>query len=365
MKKKTIITRASTDADNNDVDDRNNQSDGSSEAGAGDGDGGSGINRDPQKQSQAYPRAVDTAEPMEVDDDGNGAYDGDKSYQNNSGESQQDGFNDDEDVGDDDDGEIVSGESVLHMAIEEKSNAMHRGKSAEFDRVFAPRPPSRSDENDGHEDEKTDDSRQVIHTSVPGAFRVSNRINATIQGMVGLSSIDGVGVGDRVLVDHIDLSSPDGDDSVETRVQGAPSGDFTSDGIIFVQRATLVTDMEAQHAASKPPLVEAVEKVNGDVIATSSADAQVMVSKLKRRARNFRLAIFVVLVVIAAVLIGILVQLFHSNDDGNSDSYEGPPPNSIFFPPADALEGQKENYFNESGRNRTQIASGRNGTQNL
>lgn len=214
-------------------------------------------------------------------------------------------------------------ENVFQLAMDEKANAMHRGKSAEYDRVMAlPEPlPETPDSS----------SRQRLRgstsgLSVPGAFRIKRGRENSIRSN----------------------NDNDDEDDDEDRTITSP---IESD-VIYIPKASLVVeddpelqltsledvDLEAASVLPLPPIVRAVEKVHDE----SGDTAMPMATIDTKRRQFFRLLILMVLITIAAALIAILIQLDLGGDDDDvsieitrnlpppqfdKDKYYRPPPN--------------------------------------
>jgi hypothetical protein len=189
------------------------------------------------------------------------------------------------------------GEDVMEMAMAEKSNALLRGKSADFDRMFAlPRWGSRSEvvpeddveqylEGTREESSSQDPTSSSIIPALPGAFRVGQ----SRQRSVADTSVD---MEKEEIIDNLD------------RTFVVPEASLVSSGAEDLDQSTKIVTS----------IAEVVE-----LDATESVDEKEAIMKARRR-RIFRCAVLVALIVIVAVLVAILVMLTEEERESDHDS---------------------------------------------
>lgn len=197
------------------------------------------------------------------------------------------------------------------MVMEEKANAMIRGKSTDFDRTFVPRNPESydSDENEG---QRSTSIQRNSNISLPGAYRVSSEWQQ---------------------------SAPQTD--VASLASAVSSQEDSHDKTIVVPRASLVHEStehegDVENPASLvpgeavPPVAEVVESDGAAQDPSSSS-----VVKPTKKQRVFRFCVLLTLLLIAAALIAILVQVTRNVRDDDALPPRPPPPPKKQRPPKD------------------------------
>jgi hypothetical protein len=251
----------------------------------------------------------------------------------------------DDDDDDDDDDDEQEEEFVLDMAMAEKTNAMQRGKSADYDRVFVHRRSSTdrtivgNTEREGGNERNS--ARQGGRRSVPGAFQVPVTNPTVMEGGAMDANADDAHVENIGNGNHF--------------VGGLASANHTHEVIVIPQASLVVdgADLEAQ-AILPPgpddrPIVHAVATQNDNKTEPFQSTNKGILDDetMKRRKRNFRILLLTVMVVIAAILIAILVQVLQKEeDDGDSG---GVP----MFPPPPRRDGDPPVNINGNWRNQT------------
>jgi hypothetical protein len=208
-------------------------------------------------------------------------------------------------------------EDVLEMAMAEKTNALIRGKSVDFDRTFVPRTSVRRsrpedipeyDVEQPNGGEEPSSSAALIHGR-PGAFSVSQR-NPSQPDSVLTTSAEGAD--DEGSIGH--------------------SINIGRDKTIVVLRASLVrmgstdADSDMEQRREIPPIAEVVEPGSLELVSSVKPG----------RTKLFRILVVASLLLIAAALIAILVtyKTNQSSEEkrrggggrGDRPSKEGPPP---------------------------------------
>jgi hypothetical protein len=194
-------------------------------------------------------------------------------------------------------------EDVLELVMAEKNNAMHRGKSVEFDRTFVPRLRQTADleeqssPSSGHVSNTTEDAGNLLKrasssplSSIPGAYHVATPHNS-----------------------HESESGPS---------RSIAHGSDAS--FIVIPSASLVGDEDPETPASSdndklPPFVSAVEKVEE----SHKPDNP---NCLNRWSRCRYLSVVLLLLLIVVILISILVKLPFQDSSPEQLDVSKPPP---------------------------------------
>jgi hypothetical protein len=202
-------------------------------------------------------------------------------------------------------------EDVLAMAMAEKTNALLRGKSVDFDRTFVPRisnqmaapevvPEADTEHADG--EERSSPTTTAI-SSRPGAFSMAQR-HASDGDVTSADSVVSTGEEESVELDD--------------------------NKVILVPRASIVgahtseTDLDIEdpvHREESPPIAEVIEMSSSEMVQNGNTATP----KKERRSKLFRWLILLVLLTIAAALIALLVEVNKTKKQNEDNDGRGPP----------------------------------------